>query len=229
MWKLISADSEYYYLSNVISWSTVLTLVICNSMRGGIEEAMAAILFITAVLFGGGTSAESARTKRIRMLSTLPLSPRELGIYRQWDTVIGWPLWMALLVISSLIGQRGNLGPDYAWWILTRIGYMFIFAGFLDLAKSLYSCIKEKKQDKTLMALLVFPSLLAAAIAALLLYFFTNWPGDNHYGFLNRITELSLTLPGSLGILFFGLIILTLNVYVYGRRRSFLEETIIPS
>jgi len=225
MWKLISANEEYTYLSGVLSWSTILALAIINSILGGMEEIMAVIMFITAVIFGGGESVESAKTKRIRMLSTLPVSVRKLGLYRQWGLVIGWTLCMALLVVSSLISQRGNLGPDYGWWILTRIGCMFIFAGFLDLLNNLYFCVREKKPDKTVMAWVISPLLWIAAVAGCLLYFATNSPGGLPFGFPNSIAELALTLPGSLGILLFGLIILALNVYVYERRRSYLEES----
>ena len=227
MWKLINADSEYNYLSNCVSWAIILSLVILNSLLGGMEEVMAVIMILTALVFGGGEATESAKTKRIRMLSILPLSARMVGLYRQIGAVIAWTLYMALLAVSSLISQRGNLGPDYAWWILTRIGYMFIFIGFMDLAYILYFCVKEKKPDKTVMGWVVFPSLWIVAIAALLLYFFSNSPGDHDDGFLNSIAELALTLPGSLSILLFGLIIMALNVYAYERRRSFLEETII--
>jgi len=229
MWRLISANEEYHYLSGVLSWSTILALVIINSILGGMEEIIAVIMFLTAAIFGGGAASESAKTKRIRMLSTLPLSVRRLGLFRQWDLVVGWTLWMTLLTVSSLISQRGSLGPDYGWWILTRIGCMFLFAGFLDLANNLYFCVKEKRQDRTVMAWVISPLLGIAAIAGVTLYFVTNSPGDYTFRFLNSIVELSLTLTGSLGILLFGLIILALNVFAYERRRSFLEETIIPS
>jgi hypothetical protein len=193
------------------------------------EEIIAFILILAAVVLGGGESQESAKTKRIRMLTILPLSARMVGLYRQMGAVIPWTLYLALLAISSLISQRGNLGPDYAWWILTRIGFMFIFVGFMDLAYILYFCVKEKRPDKTVMGWVIFPSLWIAAIAALLLYFFTNSLGGHHSGFLSSVTELAITLPGSLSILLFGLIIVALNVFVYERRRSFLEESVFPS
>jgi len=227
MWRLISAHEEYQYPSGLLSWSTILALTIANSILGGMEEVVAIIMFIAAAIFGGGAASESAKTKRIRMLSTLPVSARRFGLYRQWDLVVGWTLWMALLTVSSLISQRGSLGPDYGWWILTRIGYMFLFAGFLDLSNNLFFCVRERKPDKSVMAWVVSPLLGIAGIAGFVLYFATNSPGGDPFGFPNRMAELSLTLPGSLGILFFALIILALNVYFYERRRSFLEETTI--
>ena len=229
MWRLISANEEYHYLLGVLSWSTILALAISNSIFGAMEEVMAVILFLAAMIFGGGESAESAKTKRIRMLSTLPVSVRKLGLFHQCGLLIGWTLWMTLLAFSSLISQRGSLSPDYGWWILTRIGCMFLFAGFWDLANNLFFCVREKKPDKTVMAWVVSPLLGMAAIAGAILYFVTNSPGDNPFGFLNSIADLSFTLPGSLGILLFSLIIVALNVFAYERRRSFLEESVFPS
>ena len=225
MWKLIKADSEYNAISNCILWSIILGLVISNSIWGGMEETIAIIMFLIALFFGGGDAVESAKTKKIRMLSTLPLSARKLGLYRQWDTVIYWTLWMALLFISSVISKRGNLGLDYVWWILSRIGCMFIFAGFMDLANNLFFCVKEKKPDKIVMAWIIYPSLgMAALIGGLLLYFFTISPGDKPDWHFININWFVSTFPGSFGILLFGLIIQALNVYVYERRRSYLEE-----
>ncbi|MBN2320261.1 MAG: hypothetical protein JXR49_14345 [Acidobacteria bacterium] len=225
MWKLIKADSEYFAISHYIMWSIILILVISNSILGGMEETIAIIMFFTALFFGGGMASESAKTKRIRMLSTLPLSARKLGLFYQWATVIEWILCMTLLFISSLISQRGNLGLEYVWWILTRIGCMFIFAGFMDLANNLFFCVKEKKPDKIVFAWFIYPFLwMAAIIGGLLLYLFTISPGDKpDWPFIN-INEFVSTFHGSFGILLLGLIILALNVYVYERRRSYLEE-----
>jgi len=59
----------------------------------------------------------------------------------------------------------------------------------------------------------------------LLLYLFTIIsPGDIPYWLFININGFVSTFPGSFGILLFGLIIQALNVYVYERRRSYLEE-----
>jgi|GEM_PF-1184445 len=229
MWKLIKADSEYNVIPNCILMSIILGLVISNSILGGMEETIAIIMFIAAMIFGGGMASESAKNKRIRMLSTLPLSARELGLYYQWGTVTVWTLCMALLFISSLISQRGNLGLEYVWWILTRIGCLFIFAGCMDLANNLFFCVREKKPDKIVMAWIIYPSLsIAAVIGGLLLYFFTISLDDKPYWPFITINEFVSTFHGSFGLLLFGLIILALNVYVYEWRRSYLEEFTLP-
>jgi hypothetical protein len=231
MKKLRKADNEYNKIPALTLWGIILALVIANSIWGGMEEVAVLVMVASAVLIGRGMIAsESLKTKRIRMLSALPLSARQLGMYRQSGILIGWPLWISLIAISSLISQRGNLGLDYVWWMLTRIGCMFIFTGFMDLASCLFYCVKEKKPDKTVMKWVIYPFLMIVSTAGIfLLYIITTPSGNYHSRFLNSIIDLASTPYGSLAILFVGLISMALSVYAYERRRSYLEESIFPS
>ncbi|NLV30332.1 MAG: hypothetical protein GXY47_04175 [Acidobacteria bacterium] len=227
MRRLIQADSEYNRVANFIQWPVVLAMVAANSIWGGMEEAIATAMFFMAIFLGILVTSESAKTRRIRMLSALPLPARTLGLYRLYGLVVGWSTWMALLAASSLISRRGDLGPDYAAWLLTRIGCMFLFAGMMSLSTDVYFGARETKKARDLQKWVVQPLLIAAAsIAGPILYMATvPMPGANKILLLTRITQ---SLPGSVFLLIAGLLVLALDVHAYQRRRSYLEESAWP-
>ena len=230
MRRLIKADSEYNRVANHIQWPVILAMVAANSIWGGMEEGIATAMFFMAIFLGILVTSESAKTRRIRMLSTLPLSARTLGLYRQYGLVVGWSTWMALLAASSLISRRGDLGPDYAAWLLTRIACMFLFAGLMSLTTDLYFGARETKRDKAIQMWVVQPLLIAAAsIAGPILYMATlPGTGAHSHWLIARISDLALSLPGSVFLLIAGLLVLALDLYAYQRRRSYLEESAWP-
>jgi hypothetical protein len=231
MWKLINADSEYNRIINIFQFSAVFIFFLANSILGGLEEILAIFLLMLGIVISSKVASESARTKRIRLLSGLPLPIRKLGVFRYYGLVSGWFIWMTFLFISSLISQRGHLGFAYLWWALTKIGSMFIFAGCLNLATNLYFCTKDKSLEKALTILIGAPVLfIAAIVGGPGLYLFTiNGPDKQHGQFSVALSKMLLSFPGTLSLLLVGLALLALDVYVYERRRSYLEESIWPS
>lgn len=230
MWKLINADSEYNRILNIIQWPILFIATLANSILGGLEEILAIIMLVLGGMIGAAAGAESSKTKRIRLLSGLPLSVRKLGIFRHYGLVVGGFFCMALLFLSSLISQRGHLGLDYLWWVLTKFGSMFIFAGCMNLATGLFYCAKDKRPEKALMRWIASPFLaIAGLIAGPILYLFTT-PGPATYRgrILVSISEMFLSFPGAFGVLLVGLALLMLDVYVYERRRSYTEESSWP-
>jgi hypothetical protein len=229
MWKLINADSEYNRIFNFIQWPIYFIAVLANSILGGLEESLAVLALVLGLVIGAATGTESLKTKRIRLLSGLPLPVRKLGIFRHYGLVVGWLTIMTLIFLSSLISRRGHLGPDYVWWVLTKIGSIFIFAGCMNLATDLFYCVKDKKLERALMRWIASPFLVMASMIGGLLYLFTVYgPGIYRGWFLVNLSEMFLSFPGAFGVLLVGLALLMLDVYVYERRRSYTEESSWP-
>jgi len=109
---------------------------------------------------------------------------------------------------------------------------MFMFVGFLSLANDLFFCVKENKSQKAAMTSIAYPLLLIASfMTGPFVYFFVSEVSHGLHGqrvFWAPVYEVLQTLPGALGVLLAGLILLALDVYVYQRRRSYLEESAYP-
>ena len=227
MRRIIKADNEYNRLPNTIFFCIILIPVVVNSFLGNMEGFLAGHILVFSMVNGLVIGTEYVKARRIRLLAGLPLPVRTLGIYRLYGIMLGWLLLMALLFLSSLIGRRGHLGPDYAWWILTKIGSMYIMFGCMSLVTNLYYCAKETVFNKTLMRWAVGPILmLIGMIGGPILYFFSI-PGPNAYSneFFIALSEILLTFSGSFGLFLFGLLFLVLDFYVFERRRSFTDDT----
>jgi hypothetical protein len=233
MWKLFSLDSDYNRFLNIIQWPVILILVAANSIRGGLERTAAIIMFWLFMFITLVVGTEYVKTKRIRLLAGLPLPVRTLSLYRCFGIVIGWSTWMALLLFSSLISRGGHLGLDYLWWICTKTGSIFIFAGGINLATSMCFFVRDRKLGKCLMYWIVCPFLwLVSCIAGPFLYLFISETAYGQHGqriFWTPLSEIVRTVPGAFGVLLAGFIFLALDAYVFERRRSFVEESIYPS
>ncbi len=230
MWKLVNAESEYNRVFNIIAWPIILISFLANSILGGLEANLAILMLVLGFVFGAAAGAESSKTRRIRLLSGLPLPVRKLGIFRCYGVVVGWCLLMALLFLSSLISQRGHLGLDYLWWVLTKTGSIFIFASCMNLVTDLFYCVKDRRLEKALMRWIAGPFwAIAGLIAGPLLYLFTTpGPGTYRGRLLVSVSETFLSFPGAVGVLLVGLALLILDVYVFERRRSYTEESSWP-
>ena len=231
MWKLIGTDSGYNQWINYVQWPVILSLVVWNSIRGNLEGTIALIMLFLAMIFGAAVGIEGIRTKRVRLLAGLPLPVRSFGLYRHFGTVVGWFIWMALLFLSSLVSRRGHLDLSYLWWMLIKIGSIFIFAGSIGLPTNLFYFVGDRKFDKRLIYRAVYPFLVLISGVGLFLYLFVSESRLDVHGdrvFWARLSEIILTFPGALLVLFAGFIFLALDIYIFERRRSFIEDSNYP-
>jgi|WetSurMetagenome_2_1015567.scaffolds.fasta_scaffold112405_2 hypothetical protein len=231
MWKLINADSEYYRLINIFQFSAVFIFFLSNSIWGSMEEIFALFLLVLGIVIGSKVNTDSMKTKRIRLLSGLPLPIGKLSLFRYYGLVVGWLILMGSLFLSSLISRRGDHGLYYLWWVLIKIGSMFIFAGCMNLTSNLYLCTKDKSLPRALTLLIGAPVFfIAGIIGGPGLYLFTiNGPDKQNGQFAAALSKMLLSSPGTLCILLIGLALLALDIYVYKQRRSYLEESILPT
>ncbi len=178
-------------------------------------------LFWMAVVASGA----GEKNKKIRFMAALPLSVRKFGIYRVVIGMAHLALMLLLFSLSSLISQRGHLGFDYLWWMLTKAGSILVFGGFGGLSAELYWCVRDKKWGQPLMRGIVGPLILGIMIASLFLYLFTI-PGPAFYRgwLLPGLSEFFLTFKGAFGLFLFSLALIALNVYVYEQRRSYTDQ-----
>ncbi|MBP1609216.1 MAG: hypothetical protein H6Q04_1451 [Acidobacteria bacterium] len=219
MWKIINADSEYNRIINNIGLIVILCVVVINAIVAGIEEPLSIIMLLSFMFLGINAGLDAAKSKRIRLLAGLPVPIKTIGLHRQYGVAKGWSIWVILLFLSSLINRHGHLEMYYVWRSLTLIGTMFILVGLINLASDLYFSVQNKKPQKKMMAWIVGPILWLAAFCcgpSLYLIAASSEPGN--------IWDLFLFSPAAIGYLLFGIAALALDVYIFTRRRSYLEE-----
>jgi hypothetical protein len=232
MWKLFSTDSAYNQWMNYVQWPVILLLVVANAIKGNLEREIAVTMFALTMVFAVAIGGEWVKTKRVRLLATLPVPVKSLARYRHLGTVIGWPIWMALLLASSLIGKRGHVDLSYLCWMLAKIGSIFIFVGGMSMATNVYFCVKDRKLQKHLIQAIVSPLLVIVGGAGIFGYFFIPddvFDAHGHRLFWAGLSEIVRTLPGAFGVILVGLFLLALDAYFFERRRSYLEDLSRPS
>ena len=138
MRRIIKADNEYNRLPKNIFFCIILIPVAGNLFLGNMESFLALHIFIWSMVYGAIIGTEYVKTKRIRLLAGLPLPVKTLSLYRHCGLVFGWLLLFVLLCLSSLISQRGHLGFDYLWWVLTKVGCIFIMGGCMMGTRDMY-------------------------------------------------------------------------------------------
>ena len=212
MWKLIKAEFNYNKILYIILFGILIFFFLVNFIWEGREQILAIIIFFLTF-----TSADRYNTSLIRFRSGLPISVRKLGIIRYAGLVILWFLWAIMLFLSSLISHQGQIGMDYICWILTKIGSIFFSFGCLNLSLNISYCMKSTRHASPLLVITSFLALSGALIGVLI--FFTSYPAPN-------ITPNGIlsTFPASFGLFLIGLVMIVLDIYVFGLRKSYLEK-----
>jgi hypothetical protein len=218
MWNLIKADIAYNRMLFVFLYSVAFITVATNAIYGKLEEALATLAFFSVVVIGITAGIEELKTKRIRFFAGLPLSARHLGILRYIVFVAYWASLMILIWLSSLISQQGQLGLDYLWWILTRIGGMFIWIACMNLSQDSTFIYKAR----SLGYVLKWTVLLFGVFGGPFVYFVTNprYQSDIIFFFVSNIFQ---NPTGAIALFLLSLGLMVLSVVVYEQRRSYTE------
>ncbi len=218
MWRMIKAGIAYNRALFIILYSAAFIAVVINAIQGDFEELLSSLMFFSVVMIGIVAGIEEIKTKRVRFFSGLPLPVRQLGIMRYPVFVTYWLSLMALLWLSSLLSRQGHLGLDYLWWILTRIGSMFIMVACMDLGQDLPFCVKDKGPGIALKWI----AILFGIFGGPFVYFATN-PKRQSDQIFKALSEFSETSTGAIGLFLLGLGLMALSVWIYEQRKSYTE------
>jgi hypothetical protein len=218
MWSMIIADIAYTRNLFIFLYSLAFFAVATNAIMGNLEEQLTTLLFFTVVVIGVTAGIEEIKTKRIRLFAGLPVPIRQLGIFRYSVFVPYWLSLMILLWLSTLISQKGHVGFDYLWWILTRTAAVFIWIACMNLSQDSTFIYKSK----FLGYLLKWIVLLFGVFGGPFVYFVTNprYQSDPIFSF---ILDVFQTATGALALFLFSLSLIALSVRVYEQRRSYTE------
>ena len=230
MWKLIKAEFMYNKVPNIILYGFIFLFFLANSIFGDQEERFASYMLFISIIIGIYIAAECQKTGRMRFLAGLPLTVRKLEVYRYVRFMAFWLIWALLLCLSSLISQKGSLGADYYCWVLTKVGCMFFYAGCVGLALNIIYCGKNSGTGRVLLWLAGMILVLIGIIMGLLLFFYTIFSPFFYsvmfsIAALVSLSEFLLTFHGSFGIFFLGFVLIVLNIYTFGMRRTYAEES----
>lgn len=218
MWNMIKTDIAYDRVMFVFLYSVGFIAVITNAILGDLEEQLSILMFFSVVVIGVTAGIEEIKTKRIRFFTGLPVSVRQLGIFRYPVFVAYWTSLMILLWLSTLISQQAQIGLDYLWWILTRTGAVFIWIACMGLSQDFPFCYKRKGPGYVFKWMV----LLLGVFGGPFVYFVTN-PREQTEPFFSAFSDVFLTPTGALGLFLLGLSLMVLSVFVYERRRSYTE------
>ncbi len=218
MWNMIKTDIAYDRVMFVFLYSVGFIAVITNAILGDLEEQLSILMFFSVVVIGVTAGIEEIKTKRIRFFTGLPVSVRQLGIFRYPVFVAYWTSLMILLWLSTLISQQAQIGLDYLWWILTRTGAVFIWIACIGMSQDFPFCYKRKGPGYVFKWMV----LLLGVFGGPFVYFVTN-PREQTEPFFSAFSDVFLTPTGALGLFLLGLSLMVLSVFVYERRRSYTE------
>lgn len=230
MWKLIKADLCYNRVIYIVIIAFIFFFAFANSILGGMEEIIAFVILGMLWLGASATGMLEQKAKKIRFIAALPLSLKQLAIYKNTLFLLPWVGMFFLLFLSSLISQHGRLSLDYLCWMLTKVGSIILFVSCGNLSKDAYFCLKDRKWGRSITTWIISPLLYAFGIAALIgLYSFTV-PGPAIFRgwLLPTLSETLLSFPGAFGVFLFSLALLASGIYVYTRRRSYAEDLAFP-
>jgi hypothetical protein len=218
MWKMIRADIAYTRILFIVIYTAVLFAVITNAIIGNLEEQLAIWLFFSVVVIGITAGIEELKTKRIRFFVGLPISIRQLGIFRYSVFVPYWVSLMILLWLSTLISQHGHVNLDYLWWILTRTGTVFVWIACMNLSQDFTFVCKSK----SLGYLLKWIVLLFGVFGGPFVYFVTNVRYQSDPIF-SLVSDVFLTPSGAIALFLLSLSLMALSVFVFELRKSYTE------
>lgn len=218
MWNMIKTDIAYNRAIFIFLYGSIFVAVIANAILGNLEEQLSILMFFSVVVIGVTAGIEEIKTKRIRFFTGLPVSVRQLGIFRYPVFVAYWVSLMILLWLSTLISQQAQIGLDYLWWILTRTGAVFIWIACMGLSQDFPFCYKGKGPGYVFKWMV----LLLGAFGGPFVYFVTN-PRVQPELFFFSISEVFITPTGALGLFLLSLSLMVLSVFVYESRRSYTE------
>ena len=218
MWKMIKADIVYNRVLFISLYFVIFVASATNALSGNLEEALAILMFFSVVVIGITAGIEELRTKQIRFFAGLPISARQLGIFRYPVFVTYWISLMLLLWFSTLISRQGQVGLDYLWWILTRTGSMFIWIASMNLSQD----FTHVYRTKGLGYILKWTVLLLGVIGGPFVYFVTNvrYQTDVVFFFVSDMFQNSI---GALALFLLSLGLMVYGVFVYEQRRSYTE------
>jgi hypothetical protein len=218
MWEMIKSDIAYNKVLFVFLYSVVFFAAVTNAIIGNLEEQLATMMFFSVVVIGVTAGIEEIKTKRVRYFSGLPISIRHLGIFQYSVFVPYWTSLMILLWFSTLINQKGQVGLEYLWWILTRTGAVFIWIFCMSLSQDFPFCFKTKSPGYVFK----WMTLLFGVFGGPLIYFATN-PRGQMDPFFSSLSAVFSTPTGALGLFLLSLSFMVLSVFVYAHRRSYTE------
>jgi hypothetical protein len=218
MWNMIKTDITYSRILYVFLYAVVFLLAGANAVFGELEESLAIMLFFSIVVIGVTAGIEEIKTKRIRFFAGLPLPARQLGIFRYSVFVPYWVSLMLLLWLSTLISQQGHVGLEYLWWILTRTGAVFIWIASMNLSQD----FTFVSRTKSVGYIAKWTVLLFGTFGGPFIYLATHQQKQVE-PFFSSLSEVFLTPTGALALFLLSLAFMILSVFVYERRRSYLE------
>jgi hypothetical protein len=227
MWELMKADFECNRGGYIFANSVFLIPIVINSLSGNGEKGLA--LLLLCLMWGGAFASSAAqKTRKIRFMAALPVSARLMGMSRNAMGIAQTLLMILLMGVSALISQRGHLGMDYLWWLLTKAGSIFMFMAFGSLSVDLFFCVNNNKWRRRGMLYLVGPLFILLSIfsGSFLFAFTILGPADFRGWLLPSISEFFLTFTGAFGLFLLGLALIAVDAYVYDRRASYTEQSV---
>ena len=218
MGKMVKADIVYNRVLFIFLYTAVFLAAVTNAILGSLEAQLSTLMFFSVVLIGVTAGLEEIKSKRIRFLAGLPITIRQIGIFRYSVFVPYWSSLMLLLWISTLVSRQGQIGMDYLWWVLTRTGAVFIWIACMDLSQDFPLCYRKKGLGYFSKWLV----LLVGVFGGPLIYFATN-PRQQTEPFFSAFSDVFLTPTGALGLFLLSLALMMLSVIVFEKRKSYTE------
>lgn len=229
MWKILKAELSYNKYVLVIPYGVVLYVIIANVSQGwsnvelnlpGVRAMMvvaAAVIFLFSIV-------TFFKEKRERYFTLLPLSIRQIGISRLLFLITVWLSFILLFWISTLTVTPYQLST-ILWGTLSLTGFILMANAYIFIHRDLKFCSSGKFQK--ILITFFYPIMIIIGYLLWYLLFAVPVPYFEFFKPLNTLNEefsnISTSLMGFSIFIVLGMSFTVLSVFVFKRRRSYLE------
>lgn len=211
MWKIVKADIEYYKVLFFLLYIFILPFWVIQTVLGDFENHLIWVSFYTLPIIGIFVGNEEKKSKRTRLLASLPLSARQIGMARYPILITYWASLLILIYISTIIGGKS---------IISTSELFSIAASGPFIAACMSINLDLRFQNITLAKQILFrTAVIVAAVVITITYlggYLLNFTESAPFGIFNNLSFATI-------FSLMTIILLIISEIIYERRATYLE------
>ncbi|MFC1508691.1 hypothetical protein ACFL60_03275 [Candidatus Omnitrophota bacterium] len=231
MWHIVKAELHYNYkivMIPLVFINIFLALAFITSGKIRLGTDIVGVPSVALVLTAAAAfiiMVDRAKTKRNRFMAVLPVSVRSIGISHYVSLYIFWTCILAIFCCTLKIFRPEAMVGDITLTMFTFNGIYLYFSATYTMSRDLAYYFRRPVGKAGINIVLSTEAYIPLFNFLLLLYFVllpTPYLGIKPPFYVD-IVQFMFSLTGAIVLNIFGLCLVIAGVYIYSRRKSFLE------